>query len=292
MSEDTTVEVVNDVVDEGVNEPVDNDSVADQTSNEEGTVETSEETKPEEEKIVFNTRVEFDNHAAKVKAKAERKLKRKLDAEYQKKYKELQDKQQSVQSQSNVNTVSPGPDFIWDQNLGWIHKDTTTVQYSDMLNKALSEVQTQPTNQQPTQQQSAPVDEVKQPIASERLIDQLEDLVEEFPDVENVFKLVNINNDNMDVLEVCARYKGGIKTFYEEAKNDPSKILKISSLSDETERHVKMVQLNEAKRNASKKVTKVPSQPEPINGGSSIGVKSPDQMSKEELLERYISQIK
>jgi len=283
MSEENSVEVANEPVTETV---VSESADAEQVTSEESSDESAVTERPVDEKVVFNTREEFDNHAAKLKAKAERKLKRKLDAEYQKKYEDLQAAQQEPQSTATVNTVSPGPDYVWDQYLGYIHKDMTAPQYSEAIAKAINSQQTQV--QQPVQQQfNNPAPAVNTPVASERLIDQLEDFADEHPDLSDVLQSVNIK---LDMLENASLYKDGINKLYEEAKSNPSKVFKISSLTDEKERNLKMFELNDSKNN-QKKVTKVPAQPDPIHGGSSIGVKKMAQMNEEELAEKFIREL-
>ncbi len=261
-------------------------------------VETSEDNSENEEaklssedKIIF-TKEEFNRKEAKTAAKAERRARRKLEAEYAQKLAQTQQNSaQGLAQQQAQQSIAPSADHIWDNVLGWIHKDTTREQYSSLINSALQAIEqhgvpgttaTQSGYEGGSVNQSPNVSNSSQ--YSDRLLDQIDDCAVEFEDLGPVLKSVNISKE---MLEAAALSKGGIEDLYKMAKEDPNALLNISRL-DPYEQQSRVLELQQKRKTSAKKIPSATPQPEPLR--SNGNVKNVDEMSFLEKQRRKLAQ--
>lgn len=196
----------------------------------------------EEEKIVL-TKTEFDNQSAKIKAIAERKAKREAEARYQAEYEKLQSQSATQQQQGYQQNTQPSPDHVWDDLLGWMHKDirNNPDSYAQVVSQAVQSVM-QPQNSQPQQpyqqqQQSQQPTHPTQPSQqfgglSKNALDQIDELVVEHDDfVATAAQLITPSMAN-----AAAFAPNGMKMLYDMYKDNPSDLFHMAKLSPDEQK--------------------------------------------------------
>jgi hypothetical protein len=233
---------------------------------------TNEDVKssPEPE-VVTMTREEYDNSSKKIKEIAKRQARRDAAEEYEGKMAEFK---VSPSAQTATPTQSyqqaPAADQVWDEYLGYIHKDTSSEQKTQMIIEAVNSMQN-PSPQQPVQQPKAvPGSANANAIqASRRLEDQLISCDVEHNDFKDVVSSLNLGNEALPMFEAAATAPDGIELIYDMAKNNPSDLIKIARLSPMDQQY-KMWNMQKERVNSLKKVSSASPQPEPLETNGSV----------------------
>lgn len=233
---------------------------------------TNEDVKssPEPE-VVTMTREEYDNSSKKIKEIAKRQARRDAAEEYESKMAEFK-ASPSAQTATPAQSYqqAPAADQVWDEYLGYIHKDTSSEQKTQMIIEAVNSMQN-PAPQQPVQQtQAVPGSANANAIqASRRLEDQLISCDVEHNDFKDVVSSLNLGNEALPMFEAAATAPDGIELIYDMAKNNPSDLIKIARLSPMDQQY-KMWDMQKERVNSPKKVSSASPQPEPLETNGSV----------------------
>lgn len=265
------------LVNSGESQSADSTVVA-PSEDEQTTGSTDASTASEESKIVL-TQEELDNKAAKIKAIAERRAKREYEAKLQQELGERQQQPNQQQQSAYAPEPQPSPDHVWDNVLGWIHKDTSREQYSTLVMQALNNVAQQPSspqgvsNGQPvgtemgTLPSSASSTYSRYGGLSPKTMDQIDECSVEFND----FLAVTGNVIKVDMANAAAMAPDGIKMLYELAKENPLEIYKISQLSPD-EQKFRVWELQKERALKAQKIvnTRATPQPAPLESDGNV----------------------
>ena len=240
------------------------------------------------EKIVL-TQKELDDQAAKIKAIAERKAQRKYASYYQDEI----DKYKSQHSNQNVNSTyqreaPPSPDHVWDELAGWIHKDTSREQYSNLITQALLNVQSTPNNQE----KNSSVENIDPKIAyakkmlatlSSEAADQFDECAVKFED----FQVGAAHFISPAMANAAAMAPAGMEMLYDLYKEDPVKLHKIFTSSEDKQKFM-IWELQHNKNPQRNIVSKATPQPAPLDSNGTI--KTSSEMSFEERKKRALKE--
>lgn len=221
---------------------------------------------------VTMTKQELDDRAAKIRAIAERRAQREAGTKLAEERAKLE-AQVPQQQQSYQQAQPPSPDHVWDDVLGYIHRDTTREQYSALVGQALmAQNQQQAQPQKPAQQvnQSAPQNHTPQEryggLSSEAL-NQIDECSVEYSDF--LATAGQIITDRM--ANAAAMAPDGMKMLYELQKENPLELFNMTKLSPEKQQFMVYDKLKERAAKAQKNVvTKVTPKPEPLEGGGTV----------------------
>lgn len=250
----------------------------------EGSVQQSAESTPaeatassQEEKLILSQE-EYDAKAAKIKAIAERRAKREVEAKYAEemsRFKAQYNDQKTTQN-NFAQGQPPSPDYIWDNNLGWIHKDMSVQDYSSMVGQALTQLNipgSTAAQQAPAAPSSQPVQQSQhQPNEaygglSQQALEQIDECIVEYND----FKATAAQIITPAMANAAAMAPDGLKMLYELHQENPLELYKMTQLSpDEQKFKVWELQKEKAVKAQKKVVTNATPQPEPLETNGTV----------------------
>lgn len=254
----------------------------------EGSEDVSRETPKADEKIVFNTKDEFDAETTKIRKIAERKVKRELERAYNEKFAQNQAQTQQVQ-QAQV-TTPPDSNSVWDEALQtWIPGDMTISGYGEFAAQRAQQMNPQQQVQQPAAQQVQQARQGMQPFYSDDAEDQAIECNERISDFSDVLSKSPITPE---MANAAATDSEGIKNLYELQKTQPHVIYEVSRLSP-IQQQKRVWELNREIANSKKAKVQSSATPQPAPlKESGISMKKPlSEMSykeKKALREREI----
>lgn len=283
-----------DIVDENTESTIESDKAEEIKSEGEGEQsslpeETGTDETPKENKVL--TEEDLAREVKRAQAIGERRAKRELDAKYSAELEKIKtnvgiQQQQNVYSQTpQQNMQQPSPEHVWDNNLGWIHKDMTLPEYSQAVNQALIALENDPNratvpSSNVVQQQTAPSvpqaqkEDVK---ASNKALEQIDECMEDLGDQFKDDLIAGIKGGIITphMINAAALAPDGVKEFYNWFKKEFTTVSKISQLSP-MEQQARIWDFN-AERTAKKQPkveSKVTPQPESLKSNGDVNKSS------------------
>jgi hypothetical protein len=238
----------NNIVDKNTESTIESEKAEEIKSENEGEqTEVNEDSEtPETKESKVLTQEDLAREVKRAQAIAERRAKRELDAKYSaelEKFKtnaEVQQRQ-NVYNQPQQNIQQPSPDHVWDNNLGWIHKDMSLPEYSQAVNQALMGLENDPNRStvpssnvvQPQTATSVPPAQKEDVKASNKALEQIDECMEDLGDQFKDDLIAGIKGGIITphMINAAALAPDGVKEFYNWFKKEFTTVSKISQLS-------------------------------------------------------------